>query len=407
MTSIPYILNHIQTYKSSKSPLYSFALLFFFISIFDAVFSYVAPVILEQNQLSPTHIGIIIGSISLFGALFDIILFKIIKEVHVRRILLTVIVLSLAALLIFWYANTMVLYLFSMALWGLIYDLRNFGKFNFMSKYIEKKDHSSAFGITSVFENLGYFIGPLIVGMLLVGPHVQQEVLYLCVFFLLCSFLMFLLFVYTLSRVRSPQNERHHSKKTGLFAAISYLKKGNKSIWTPIPIIVVICIIDAFYWTLGPLMENTFSYGGYFISVYMLPSLFIGWAVGTISLTLGKLRACYISLFIGGLTLATIPLWSSELTILVVVFISSTCIAVALPVAEALLSDYISSHSSQEKTTEATMDFMVNIGWIIGPVLAGLSGDLFGFINAFAVLGGVVGLYACILIARQSFKKKE
>jgi MFS family permease len=287
-----------------------------------------------------------------------------------------------------------------MALWGLVYDLRNFGKFNFMSLYVNKREHDSGFGVLSVFENLGYFIGPVIAGAVIVGSHVYPSALAACLLFLFASALAYGIFMYVLQRNAPSHSTITHRKKLSLPSALSFLIKAKGIIWIPLSILFLVCIIDAFYWTLGPLLETRYGQGSYFIPAYMLPSLFVGWFIGSISVRIGKVRACFISLFLGGILLASIPFWHAYFTILAVVFVSSLCIAISLPVAQSLLSDTISEHPSQEKSIETITDFIINVSWFVGPVAAGFAGERLGIISAFSFVGVFVSLFALFYLLR-------
>jgi MFS family permease len=68
--------------------------------------------------------------------------------------------------LILFSANSFVIYLIAMVLWGIYYDLKNIASFDYIGRYTEKREHADSFGLLSVFSSAGYLIAPLIVGLL-------------------------------------------------------------------------------------------------------------------------------------------------------------------------------------------------------------------------------------------------
>jgi len=53
-----------------------------------------------------------------------------------------------------------------MGVWGLYYDLLNFGSFDFVSQAVEKGEYVLSSGVMSVFKSLGCFLAPILAGFI-------------------------------------------------------------------------------------------------------------------------------------------------------------------------------------------------------------------------------------------------
>ena len=88
MQTFKHLIIHIKKYGNSHQPLYALFFMILFWAIFDAILAYVAPLIITDAGLSKTMMGLILGSSSIAGAIFDIIACKIFKNVSFRRMFL-------------------------------------------------------------------------------------------------------------------------------------------------------------------------------------------------------------------------------------------------------------------------------------------------------------------------------
>ena len=65
------------------------------------------------------------------------------------------------------------------------------------------------------------------------------------------------------------------------------------------------------------------------------------------------------------------------------------------PVMNSSFADYINDAPEVEMEIEGLEDFSTNIGYIIGPIMAGFAADLFGMQQAFGIIG-IIGAYLAI-----------
>lgn len=380
----------LRTYSLKHKPLYLFSLVIFFYAIFDGIFTYVFPLAIEQNGFSKTMMGIIIGSSSVVGAFFDFIISKYIRNTHFRRMYFLMFAFCFLAPIILWSAKPLWIFLLASALWGIYYDLYSFGKFDFVSRATTKEEHSSGFGMLSIFSSLGYMIAPILAG-LAIGEIVDWKPYSLMYGMLIISFLFFCILVYLHRKKegQSPTSEVH--KPINFLKEIGIWEKIGKLIFPLLILTTLLSTFDAFFWTIGPLIsenyKNLHPFNGLFLTLYTLPSLLIGWFVGGITLRFGKKRAAFLSFILGSLILSLFPFVTNTFLILALVFFSSCFISIAWPSINGAYADYISETKQYSGEIEALNDTFTNLGYIIGPISAGFLADQLGNQNAFTVLG--------------------
>lgn len=105
-----------------------------------------------------------------------------------------------------------------------------------------------------------------------------------------------------------------------------------------------------------------------------------------------------MGLLIDSSILATIFMFKNFLPTVALVFVSSIFISLSSPSINGAYADYIEETKSADKEIEGLQDFFTNLGFIIGPIMAGGLFDLIGGSAAFSVLGILGAIAAIILI---------
>lgn len=90
----------------------------------------------------------------------------------------------------------------------------------------------------------------------------------------------------------------------------------------------------------------------------------------------------------------------NPILILCDVFIASFFVGFTIPAINGAYADYISESSNVEKEIEALSDFSTNIGYVIGPIIAGFLADRVGNAQTFSILGLSGMIIAIILILK-------
>ena len=395
MDRIRKLRDHTYRYPS----IYALSMMILFWTIFDSTMQYVTPLVIEQNGFSNTMIGIIIGSSSIAGAIFDFIVCRIFKRMNFRLIFLVMFAICLVYPFLIREANTLLFYLLLMVIWGIYFDLYSFGTFDFVGRFVKRKEHSSSFGVIQVFRSMGSLIGPLIIGIFVIDI-VDWKAFAFGWGFLLIAIIFFAVLL-ILSPKRSEIVSPAEGRRNNIFVEFSLWKRLGSTILPILILTFFIFMIEGFFWTLAPLYAKTTGFrgfGGFLLVAYSLPMLFLGWFVGSITKKFGETRTAFLCFFVGSVILSSFYFLSSPYITILMVFIASCFIGIALPSINGVYANYISEASAVEKEITALEDFSFNLGYIFGPLMAGILSDVFSIPLAFSILGVAGSVTALILL---------
>ncbi|KXK09792.1 MAG: Major Facilitator Superfamily protein [Microgenomates bacterium OLB23] len=367
-----------------------------FWAIFDGILAYLSPLIITEHGLTKTSMGLLIGSSSVFGALFDMAAAKMLPNTRYRRIFIVMFLLCLAYPFVLYNARVVGVYIAAMAMWGIYYDLKNFGLYNFVGTHIKAKDHVASFGIVQALQGAGYVIAPVIAGIAVAETITWVPFSY-ALFFL---FLAFICFVVLSAQMPAPTQKDLSTKKQ---AAVSFrtLFSINKIIFPGLLLTFMLYVIDAFFWTIGPLLTEIFSgkHSELILAAYTFPALVVGWVVGKITTHVGKKKTAFMSLLLGSLLLMSFVFVAYDfLLTLGVVFFAGIFFSLSMPAVNGVYADVIKENSNHEKEVEVLTDFYTNLGYVFGPAAAGFIADTMGIAAALSVVGFIGFCTAIILI---------
>ncbi len=377
-------------------------MMLFFWTLFDGSVLYTSPLAMTQAGFSKTIMGLIIGSSSIFGGFFDLVMSKFIKHTHFRRVYLAMFILSFMYPLILWGAQTVWVFLIAMAIWGFYFDLMNFGTFDFVGRKSEPKQHSAYFGQISIFRGLGNLLAPLFVGVVLgASAIVDWKVTAMMGVFLCIGFTFYLLLIFFTNKEKREFMVTRVHKRIKVKLEIRLWHQVGKKLFPLLLITLLWNMFDSFFWTLGPLVAESYEslhpFNGLFLTAHTLPMLIAGSLVGTVTNRFGKKKTAIISFFIGSITMCSFFLFNSPAPELVVVFIASFFAGLTLPALNGAFADYLSETPRVEKEVEAMSDFFTNLGYVIGPITAGLLADLVGESITFSILG-IIGAIVAVIV---------
>lgn len=404
MPGVHHLVLHFRKYGLKHRVLYSFSVIIFFWALFDGLISYVTPLVMTQNGMSETVMGIIYASSSVFGAIFDLVLSKVLLNTNFRRTFLFMFLLCFIQPLLLWQAKTIPLFVVAMATWGLYYDFSNFGIFDFVGRQIDSNEHVSGLGVIGVFRALGYLIAPILAGILIVDL-VNIEAFGAAWLFLVLGFVFYIVMLILLKKENKDYLSEVKLRPVNFIRKIAILKKIGAKIFPVLFLTTLFFIYDAFFWTIGPLYIRNLDFrgplSGSILTAYTLPALILGWFVGSLVDRFGKRKAMFIPFLLGLLTLIAVPFIESLLLVSIVVFISSMLTTISLITIRSLYTDFIHEVPKKETDIEALGDFSTNVGYVIGPMAAGFLADKVGNAQSFAFLG-VFGFIAVVLLYKFS-----
>lgn len=390
-------------YSTRHKTVFMFSLVVLFFTIFDSTMSYITPLLIEERGFSMSMIGIIIGTSSITGAFFDFLISKFFKNTNYKRMFLILFAICTIYPFLLWQAKTLWFFLFVMAVWGVYFDLYGFGAFNFVSRYTKKEDHSSDFGIVQIFRALGGILGPLIVGLVIID-YVDWRAFTLGWFFLGVGFVFFLVLMVLMHKYHSTDEILFNQpRRKNLFIELHLWKKIGRLMSPVLFLTFFLFFVEAFFWTLAPLYAETTNlkaFGGLFLTAYTLPALLVGWLVGSFTKRFGKKKTAFIGVLIGSLVLSSFAYLPDSAVSIVAVFFASVFISMSLPAINSAYADYISEAPQVEGEIEGLEDFAFNIGYVLGPISAGILADIFSIPVAFSILGLFGAILALVLLIK-------
>ena len=397
------------TWGGKNRLIYTFGAMTLFFMLFEGMVSYILPITITGQGLSKTMLGIILAAAAVSGAFFDFAIYKIFKEAHYRRLFFAMFASSALYLFLVWIANSFLLFLAAMAIWGFFYDLKSFGTIDFVSRYSKKKEVAGNFGIIQTFQAIGYLLAPLIAGFLIVDYLGWQPFAAAATFLLIAAFFLALLFFEARkSREFLPQHERHFGK--GFLHELSGWRKTGAALLPVFLLGSFATIIDSFYMALGPLVAESLPlepFDGIFMFAYYLPPLLIGGLVGAIASRFGERNSALFGLLFGAAIISSFAFISSSFAIIAAVFLSACFTGLVIPLVQSSYAHAIRAAPKSKKEIQELGDFASNFGYIIGPIAAGILADSLGTLAAFSALGMMGVVFALLLFFLMPGKMKN
>ncbi len=401
MPNLNHLYSHIKKYGSRHQSLYFLSIMLFFFAIFDGIISYITPLMLTEKGFSDTAMGVIIGSSSIFGAFFDFIFCRFFKNTTYRRVFMLMFIVCFFYPLILWKAKMTWLFVVAMAIWGVYYDLYNYGTFDFVGRHTKKEEHSSSFGVIQVFKSLGAIIAPLVAGFTIISAVTFGSIMLTWLFL----GISILLFIALLIQTRNEKNYYHEGECCTINSSgkILVMFKISKIIFPALIVTMMLCVVEAFFWTIGPIYASELNLGqwsGLLVMADAIPVVLFGWYVGNLTNKLGKKKTAYVTFLLGSLTLILfIYAGSSAMPAVALTFIQACFLGLSMPAISSAYADYISENPELESEIEAAEDLSVNMGYVIGPMLAGVMADALGYHNSFGLLG-IAGVIIALLLLK-------
>lgn len=394
MPTFKHLIDYIQLYKLTRKPLYMLGFLMLFWALYEGIISYITPIVITNSGLTKTMMGVIVGSSSIAGALFDFVVCRLFTNTYYKRLFVIMFALCLVYPLILFNANSFIVYLLAMAIWGVYYDLKNIANFDYVGRFTNKREHSQNFGIISVFQSVGLLLAPIIVGFL-VADSLDWKPFAVAWIFLVISIFFFIALISMSKRHKMKDDHEEECKRT-TWAEVIVWNRIGKIILPILMLTLFLNFLDSFFWTVGPIFAESLAgdhhLAGFFMTAYSLPALLVGWHVGALTRKYGKKRTAFASLMIGSSLMTLIYFVENSLLTMLNVFASSIFISMAWPAVNGAYADYISETAKYEKEIEGLEDFYTNLGYVLGPITAGFLADLLGYSGAFSLLG-ILGFF--------------
>jgi len=294
-----------------------------------------------------------------------------------------------------------------MLLWGLYYDLITFGVHDFIAKEVRHDQHASGHAFIGIFKTLGYIIGPILAGFMIASNVPMSSPYVITLFFVFGA-------IFLLVNVIDSKKHKKISVMTDGYVVDDPFEM--KSFWSEIKawfyvwrrlksvliFVTLLFAVDATFWIIAPLLSEEFanfpSFGGMFLALSVTPPLFISLFVGRVTGKFGKKRVAFVSFAIASLFFSSIGFIHNPYIILGVVFLGSTVSAFAFPSIQGAIADYLSESRRHDNEILGVYDFSTNIGYVIGPIFAGIMADLIGNFMTFSLVAIIAFFVSVVLL---------
>jgi len=387
--------------KLLKNPVWTrvmgLSIALFFIYFSDAILSFWIPGFMQNALGSALLMGLIMSFSSIIGLTADILFPQLFRKASVRRMISYAIITSLlfsVLLLIATWQPIVLILLLGMALWGIYYEFLSFSKQEFVADVVPLKQRASAWGLISAFRDLAYFLGPFVAVYLI--SFGNQFVVLLSFVITIIAYFMFMLLKFRKSSLRLKV------EKVNILKELRHWRTLIARVWPIIIISIIIGLIDATFWTVGAVwsekLAETEPLGGFFLSLYTLPALFMGLILIKMGIYTQKKRLTVLFLFITGLMLVLLGLNNDVGWQLLAVFVIGMMVALSFPLTDAVYSDILARMGKEQKHLIGLSSSTVSIAYIFGPTIAGLISSFVGELLTFTYVGVAVLITSIILL---------
>jgi len=375
-----------------------FLVILFFVLLSDAVLSDWVPGYLQTVLGSPFKMGLMMALSSVVGLAMDMIFPHLLRQSGVRKLAGGAIIGSMIFLLSMfsstWWSFILII-IIGMSAWGVYYELDSFMTQQFVAGVAPRDQRSAVWGVVGVVRSLAYFVGPIIGGYII--GYGDRAVVMSAAAVLILAYCLFL----TMKHPKSVEVELDIHGINFKEEIVYWITLGRR-VWPILLISLMGGLVDATFWTTGTVLNDSLAeqsiVGGWFMSAYMLPFLFVGILVAKWGVNIGKKKWAEKFVMFGGLSLMVLPYINNIWLILFCVMMSGTFLAMAWPLVDAVYTDLVSRARRGRKHIMGMSAAAFSLAYIIGPIFSGWLSGLFGEIRVFFIIGSMVVMVAAVLL---------
>jgi len=395
-------IKHHLPKSSSKKSLYTMAMMVLFFIIFDGIIMYLAPIVMQNAGVSLGTIGLILGLSSVAGMCFDVLLLRLLEKSNYQTIFIFMFLSALTVPYFLFGGTTITFYLLAMATWGLYYNLYFIGSLDFIRRTAVASDSTASFGVLKVFEGLGYLVAPFLGSLILLTITITHPIPMWLFVLLLIAFIFFLILCW-INKFKKDIDNEHKKNPLKTLVEIHIWEKIGKVITPLLFLTLVINLVDAAVWTIGPIFSESHSIpggltGGVLMLAYTIPPLIVGWFIGNVVKKLRMKTVALGSLFIGSFALIFLSILTTTISLVITIFFVSIFFSLIWPTIDGAFETSIAESPEYHEEIETIGDWFTNIGDTLGPILGGYAAQFFGIKNSFLVMGIFGALTALILM---------
>ena len=383
--------------------LFRYCFVIFILSSADAIMSYFTPVYLENKTSSSLYMGLILSFSSVIGFISDFLISYIFKRktYYFFMVWAAVLAISFPFILAF-FPNFLIIFLVAMGIWGVYYEFIAFSSFNFISSFMSRSQNASSWGMLDIIKSLAYAVSPLIAIYL-----IQRGDKSLFYGVIIISTIAFLFSITILPKRKEVQ---HHVESINLLKQLKIWKVLLNKVWPLYIFLLTVSILDSSFWTIWTIfsedLRKSNSYGGLFITIFMIPALFMGILTNKVSRPFGKKRAAFISGLLAGLSLTSFYFIQNIAILLFTTFITGIFLAIAFPEISATFEDYVDRLGVNGNDMIGLQSSAISLAYILGPILNGYISTYVGNKNTFSIMGGLLVIVSLFSLLNVPLKIK-
>ncbi len=375
----------------------------------DAMMSYSAPLLIEKlTNGNDTMMGIVLATSSMIGICMDFLFAKLFPQKNSWFFLRLLFLFAFYFPLPFLLFHSLTAAVIGMLAWGIYFEAMVFANFHAIHETVPASEHSWAWGTASIIRTVAWVTGPILASALY-GYDVTLPVRF-AIGAYAASLVLFGLLGY-LGLYRKKVGHEPVEKAPHSFGSeFAIWKTYGKTLWPLIGFSMLFFLIESAFFSIGPLfaehLKELHPLGGFFVSIYSIPGLFVGFLITRLSKPYGKKRLAYLSALLAGLSFLLLGFGNGIWFILSMTFIASIGLCIWYPAISAVFEDYVARAKEFGNDLIGLTAMTGSFAYIVGPILNGFLSDRIGHQKVFAFWGGVSLVYALFLFIHVKRKVK-
>lgn len=374
----------------------------FFLYFGDAILSDWIPTYMQETLGGSLFMGLMMSFSSLVGFAADLVFPQLFRKVSERRmVMLAISSVFMTAGVILWTTHfpLVSLFLLGMGIWGLYYEFLGFGLTSYVTKISSITDRSGVWSVIGVVKSIAYCVGPLVGSWLFVWQG-NLSVIFVYAGMALVAYVVWMAVGF--KEKRPAEETVKDTEGLHILEEIKYWKALFEHVWPILLVSYLFGLLDATFWTTGVVLSDSLVkehwLGGLFLSAYMLPEVFIGFVVARLGINKGKKKMAERFLLLSGVFMVMLGIVNSAGVTVLMALLIGMATAVAWPLVNAVYSDILARMGKEQKHLTGMSSSMINLSYITGPVIAGLTAQLIGERKTMMCVGLFVILMALVLL---------
>lgn len=388
------VLSSNQPHHSKATKLFSlYSVIFLFFYLGDSIMSYFAPIFVEHYLRDPLLLGLVISSSSVIGFFVDIFLSGRFPKKDYYFFLLIGVILALAFPLVLLLPANLTIMILSMAVWGIYFEFLSFSNFRAIHDILPKEKRDFAWGLSSSLNSFAILLGPFIAGILF-AIHFRAPLGGALIMFSIA--LAGTIFFFPFHRQRKSYAQESN---INLWKELKIWQLLNSRLWPYLMYTLITFTVSSVFWTIGPVLAEHLSkshyLGGMLLVAYLLPYLLFGIFSDKIAHVFGRDRSIFASGIIAGICLVIVGVTPSIMSLIVLVFLVGSFLAISTPMVNATFENYVTRLGNSANSLIGLRNSITSVSYIIGPLFSGLIAKFVGYQLTFSIFGLTLALY-CI-----------